>query len=68
MNLHGQVAVLTGAASGIGRATALALARRGCHLALADIDTTGLAETAAAAATMALSLSLKHWERRSSCG
>ena len=50
MNLQDQVAVLTGAASGIGRATALALARRGCHLALADIDTTGLAETAAAAA------------------
>jgi len=49
MNLHHQVAVLTGAASGIGRATALALARRGCHLALADIDATGLAETAAQA-------------------
>ena len=40
------VAVVTGAASGIGRATALALAARGCHLALADRDADGLAETA----------------------
>jgi len=47
MNLHDQVAVLTGAASGIGRATALALAQRGCHLALADIDANGLAQVAA---------------------
>jgi NAD(P)-dependent dehydrogenase (short-subunit alcohol dehydrogenase family) len=57
MNLHGQVAVLTGAASGIGRATALALAQRGCHLALADIDTAGLAETAAAAAAHGVTVS-----------
>ncbi|MEW6763681.1 MAG: SDR family NAD(P)-dependent oxidoreductase [Pseudomonadota bacterium] len=38
MKLANRVAVLTGAGGGIGRATALALARRGCHLALADID------------------------------
>ena len=38
MNLKGRVAVITGAGSGIGRATALSLARRGCHLALCDID------------------------------
>jgi short-subunit dehydrogenase len=57
MILHGQVAVLTGAASGIGRATALALARRGCHLALADIDAAGLAETAAAAAAHGVAVS-----------
>jgi NAD(P)-dependent dehydrogenase (short-subunit alcohol dehydrogenase family) len=45
MNLKGRVAVITGAGSGIGRATALSLAKRGCHLALADIDEAGLAQT-----------------------
>ena len=43
---EGRVAVVTGAASGIGRAVALALARRGCELAIVDIDETGLLETA----------------------
>jgi len=32
MDLRGKVALVTGSATGIGRATALALARRGCHL------------------------------------
>ena len=43
----GHVAVITGAASGIGRATALALAARGMCLALADIDADDLAAVAA---------------------
>jgi len=47
--LRGGVAVLTGAASGIGQALALHLAREGCHLALADRDAAGLADTAARA-------------------
>ena len=38
--------VLTGAASGLGRAFALELAARGARLFLADIDDAGLAETA----------------------
>src|SRR5580700_3236989 len=39
------VAVVTGAASGIGRATALRLARDGYEIAMMDLDAAGLAET-----------------------
>jgi NAD(P)-dependent dehydrogenase (short-subunit alcohol dehydrogenase family) len=46
MKLHGRVAVITGAASGIGRGIAVAAAKRGCNLALADLNLQGLAETA----------------------
>ena len=44
--LRDRTAVVTGAASGIGRAVARSLAARGCHVALADIDEAGLEETA----------------------
>jgi short-subunit dehydrogenase len=47
--LRGSVAVITGAAQGIGRALALHLAGEGVDLALADIDIARLEETAAAA-------------------
>jgi NAD(P)-dependent dehydrogenase (short-subunit alcohol dehydrogenase family) len=46
MRLDGRTAVITGAAGGIGRAIAVSLARRACHLALADIDEIGMAGTA----------------------
>ena len=40
--LEGNVAIITGAASGIGRATALLFAREGARLALADLEEEGL--------------------------
>jgi NAD(P)-dependent dehydrogenase (short-subunit alcohol dehydrogenase family) len=46
MRLEGKTAVITGAAGGIGRAIAVSLARRGCHLALADVDEAGMTGTA----------------------
>jgi NAD(P)-dependent dehydrogenase (short-subunit alcohol dehydrogenase family) len=49
-DLAGKVAAVTGAASGIGRALALALAREGARLAISDVDEAGLAETARAVA------------------
>lgn len=47
--LSGKVAVVTGAASGIGRALALRFAAEGMTLMLADVDRGGLAQTAAMA-------------------
>lgn len=42
----GRVVVITGAGSGIGRALALNLAAKGAQLAVSDVDTVGLEETA----------------------
>lgn len=44
MNLAGEVAVVTGGASGIGRSTALAMARRGADIVLADLHAARLAQ------------------------
>lgn len=49
MILDERVALVTGAASGIGRALAVALGRRNCRLALVDRDAAGLADTRLAA-------------------
>lgn len=51
MKLAQRVAVITGAGGGIGRAIALSLAQRGCHLALADINGAAAELTAAEART-----------------
>src|SRR5215468_4196824 len=48
MQLAGKVAVITGGASGIGRGTALAMARHGTDLVIADINDRRLEETRAA--------------------
>ena len=45
MWLKDKVAVVTGAASGVGRATAELFAREGARVVLADVDESGLAET-----------------------
>ncbi|QXI25742.1 SDR family NAD(P)-dependent oxidoreductase [Pseudomonas vanderleydeniana] len=50
----GKVAAITGAGSGMGRALAIALAREGCHLALADRNAAGLEQTLVLARSAAL--------------
>lgn len=47
-SVEGRVAVVTGAGSGIGRATALLLSTEGAHVACWDVDTAGAEATAAA--------------------
>jgi NAD(P)-dependent dehydrogenase (short-subunit alcohol dehydrogenase family) len=52
MEVEGRVAVITGGASGIGRSTALAMARHGVDVVLADIHDERLEETRAAVAAL----------------
>ena len=46
-SLNRQVALVTGAASGIGRAASLAFARQGARVVVADVDVPGGEETVA---------------------
>jgi NAD(P)-dependent dehydrogenase (short-subunit alcohol dehydrogenase family) len=45
-DMTGEAALITGAASGLGRGTALALARAGADVCIVDVNTAGLEETA----------------------
>ena len=42
MDLKGQIAMVAGGAGGIGQATALRLARDGCHVVVADLNSNGI--------------------------
>ena len=46
MELQGQVAIVTGAGRGIGRATALELARMGADIVVAELDRANAEDTA----------------------
>jgi NAD(P)-dependent dehydrogenase (short-subunit alcohol dehydrogenase family) len=56
----GKVVVITGAGSGIGRALALNLAGKGARLAISDMDTVGLAETARKAEALGAEVKSDH--------
>lgn len=52
MRLADKVSLVTGAARGIGKAIALALAKEGCHVVLVDLDEIGVREVAQAIESM----------------
>ena len=70
--LDGQYAVVTGAASGLGKAIALGFAHFGANVACLDIDLEGARETAAVISDLgtesaALEVDVRDWERVRTC-
>jgi NAD(P)-dependent dehydrogenase (short-subunit alcohol dehydrogenase family) len=59
-NLRGRTALVTGGASGIGRATALALARRGANLVVCDVNDAGLAAVAGELRALGVDVTATH--------
>jgi NAD(P)-dependent dehydrogenase (short-subunit alcohol dehydrogenase family) len=57
--LAGKTALVTGAGSGIGRATALACARRGARMMICDLDERGLQATADDIAALGVAVTAK---------
>ena len=60
MRLKNKVALITGAGSGIGKATALMLAREGAYVAVTDINHNLACEVAGQIVDSGLKLSLIH--------
>jgi NAD(P)-dependent dehydrogenase (short-subunit alcohol dehydrogenase family) len=64
-SLNGKVVAITGGARGIGKATAEALARRGCRVAIGDVDLATAEETAAGLGGGSIALALDVSDRAS---
>src|SRR4051794_17621819 len=63
--LNGRVVAITGAARGIGRATATELARRGARMAVGDLDSAAAEEAAQTIGDSAVGLALDVSDRDS---
>jgi len=64
-SLNGKVVAITGGARGIGKATAAALVRKGCRVAIGDLDLALAEQTAAALGGGTIALSLDVTDRAS---
>src|SRR5262245_6352088 len=64
-SLNGKVVAITGGARGIGKATATALVRKGCRVAIGDLDLALAEETAAGLGGGTVALALDVTDRAS---